>query len=192
MTFAAADYCELLGLYLGDGHISELARTERLRIALDSKHERIVAETESLLRRCFPGNVVKRQFPRDAKMTILWMYSCHLSCVFPQHGPGPKHLRAIQLERWQSALVDRAPWGLLRGLIRSDGCSFVNRTGRYEYLSYQFSNCSDGIVDLFLDTCDSVGVCCRPTFDRRRRIWQVRINRRASVALLQEHVGIKE
>jgi hypothetical protein len=28
----AADYAELLGLYLGDGHISPMARTERLRL----------------------------------------------------------------------------------------------------------------------------------------------------------------
>lgn len=32
----AVDYCELLGLYLGDGHISSGARTDRLRISLDT------------------------------------------------------------------------------------------------------------------------------------------------------------
>ena len=28
-----------------------------------------------------------------------------------------------------------APWAFVRGCIRSDGCSFINRTGRYAYLS---------------------------------------------------------
>lgn len=192
MTFSAADYCELLGLYLGDGHISKAARTERLRISLDSKYGRIVSESEGLLRRCFVTNSVGRQHQHEGRMTIIWVSSRHLSCLFPQHGPGPKHLRTIELEPWQETLVEREPWPLLRGLIRSDGCSFVNRTGPYEYPSYQFSNCSEGIVDLFLATCSAVDVFCRPTFDRKRRIWQIRINRRDSVALLNQHVGVKK
>jgi hypothetical protein len=36
-VFDAGDYAELLATYLGDGHISTLARTERLRIFLDMK-----------------------------------------------------------------------------------------------------------------------------------------------------------
>src|SRR5262245_36502827 len=34
VRFTAADYAELLGLYLGDGYIGALPRTERLRIFL--------------------------------------------------------------------------------------------------------------------------------------------------------------
>ena len=52
------------------------------------------------------------------------------------------------LETWQR-LVGAAPWAFLRGCIRSDGCVFVNRTGRYEYLSYGFTNYSSDILDLF-------------------------------------------
>ena len=33
-----ADYAELLGLYLGDGHITDMPRTQRLRIFLDAKY----------------------------------------------------------------------------------------------------------------------------------------------------------
>lgn len=62
---------------------------------------------------------------------------------------------------------------------------FVNRTGRYEYLSYDFTNRSAEIRALFARACESVGVACRPTGDR------VKIYRRASVELLREHVGIK-
>ena len=40
-----------------------------------------------------------------------------------------KHERRIILEPWQQDLVDAASWALLRGLIRSDGCVFINRTG---------------------------------------------------------------
>ena len=60
LVFSEADYAELLGLYLGDGHISAGARTQRLRIFLDARHETIVEETDALLRRCFPENPVGR------------------------------------------------------------------------------------------------------------------------------------
>lgn len=38
---------------------------------------------------------------------------------------------AIKLEEWQHELLTTAPWAFLRGCIRSDGCVFINRTGRY-------------------------------------------------------------
>ena len=62
---------------------------------------------------------------------------------------------------------------------------FINRTGRYEYLSYSFDNLSDDVRGLFVDTCRRVGVECRPAGT------SVRIYRRASVALMLEHVGRK-
>jgi hypothetical protein len=185
VAFTAATYAELLGLYLGDGHITRLARTERLRIFLDSRHGSIVGETDALMRRCFPANQVGYVHPTGKRMVVLWLYHGHLSCLFPQHGPGKKHERPIVLEPWQRDLVDAAPWALLRGLIHSDGCVFVNRTGKYEYLSYEFKNKSADIRELFLATCDRVGVACSVSGVR------IAIYRRPSVALMWEHVGGK-
>ena len=62
---------------------------------------------------------------------------------------------------------------------------FVNRTGRYEYLSYHFHNLSVGILDLFTQTCLALGL--RP----RRYETCVRLNRREDVARLVERVGLK-
>jgi hypothetical protein len=155
VQWTAEDYAELLGLYLG------------------------------LLRRCFPTNRVGRVTQSGGSNVIPYVHNAHLSCVLPQAGAGKKHDRPIALEPWQKDLVAAAPWSLLRGLIRSDGCVFVNRTGRYEYLSYHFANVSQDILDLFEATCRSLGL--RP---RRSRI-HVRLNRRADVALLLEHVGLK-
>jgi hypothetical protein len=42
-----------------------------------------------------------------------------------------RSISAIRLEPWQEDLVDAAPWALLRGLVRSDSCVFVNRTEPY-------------------------------------------------------------
>jgi hypothetical protein len=185
VRFVAAEYAELLGLYLGDGYICRLPRTERLRIFLDARYATIVRETEALLTRCFPANRIGRLWRHSGAMAVLWVYHRHLSCLFPQHGSGKKHERAIALESWQEALVAAAPWAFLRGCIRSDGCVFVNRTRRYEYLSYDFTNRSAEIRELFARVCASVGVECRPTGDR------VRIYQRASVRLMREHIGTK-
>jgi len=96
-----------------------------------------------------------------------------------------KHERRIALENWQERLVAEDAWAFLRGCISSDGCTFMNRTGRYEYLSYDFSNRSSDILDLFCRACDEVGV------EYRRYANRVRIYRRASVALMEANVGVK-
>lgn len=185
VRFTASDYAELLGLYLGDGHISVTGGTQRLRLSLDSRYPGIITDAEALLQRCFPGNRCCRVLADRGATTVALVYNRHLACLFPQHGPGKKHERTIGLEPWQHELVANAPWALLRGSICSDGCVFVNRTGRYEYLSYDFTNLSADILDLFVETCRRVGL------QPRRYATRVRLYRRADVALLVEHVGLK-
>ena len=178
-------YAELLGLYLGDGCISSVSRTYSLRLALDSKYPGIIDEARGLIAAVFPKHPV-RVIPADEGATsVVRVYSSHLPCLFPQHGPGAKHARRIRLEPWQQACVDAAPWRFLRGCFRSDGCAFINRTGRYSYFSYDFSNRSADILDLYAATCDSVGV------EYRRYATSIRLYRRASVELFREHVGVK-
>ena len=175
VLFTPTDYAELLGLYLGDGHITQMARVQRLRLMLDAKYAVVVDEAADLISRIVPWNKVGRQFPHEGRMVTLHAYHRHWTCLFPQHGPGKKHDRPIALEAWQETLVAHAPWAFLRGCIRSDGCIFLNRTGKYEYESYDFANVSAGILELFVSTCASVGVeCC--VYAKH-----VRIYRRASV-----------
>jgi hypothetical protein len=202
IRFTPDDYAELLGLYLGDGCISDGARTQRLRLSMDAKYPGINREIKALLERCFPQNAIRTLTPgpsdwsgRSDTLVVLSVYSNHLACLFPQHGVGRKHNRPIKLEPWQRDLVDAAPWSFIRGCIRSDGCAFINRTDvhrpePHEYLSYQFSNKSRDIVDLFVVACERVGVVTRANCDRRGR-WDVRINQRPSVALILAHVGLK-
>jgi hypothetical protein len=181
----AGDYAELLDLYLGDGHISPLARTHRLRIVLDAAYPVIIEETLALLRRCFPQNPVDRVTKDGGSCFAVSVHSGHLPCLFPQAAPGKKHHRSIVLEPWQLAAVAGAPWRFLKGCIRSDGCSFVNRTGEHEYLSYAFTNHSADILSLFEAVAESLAL------QPRRSSRQVRINRRATVARMQRHVGLK-
>jgi hypothetical protein len=202
MRFSDPDYAELLAIYLGDGCISRAGRTFRLRVFLDAKYPELNAEIAALLGRCFPSNPVGTVTPsrsswsgRSDTWSVLSLYSLHLPCLFPQHGPGLKHTRRIVLEPWQAAAVANAPWPFVRGCINTDGCRFINRTDvrrpqPYEYVAYHFFNRSRQIAELFVGACEQVGVFTRLTGCAERG-WTVRINRRPSVALMESHVGAK-
>jgi len=185
IRFTPGEYAELLGFYLGDGDIALLPRTARLRLHLDTRHRHVVATAARLLGSVLRDQTIGRQLRHEGRMVTLSAHSVHLPCLFPQHGPGKKHERSIRLEDWQLEHVRAAPWSLLRGLMWTDGCFFINRTGKYAYLSAEFSNLSPDIRRLFLDTCALVGVEGRET----RRA--VRIYRRASVRDLASFVGLK-
>ena len=185
IRFTAGEYAELLGLYLGDGCIVRAGRTERLRLSLDARYPRIVAEARELVAACLPANRVSLVRADDGATSVVSAYSSHLSCLFPQHGPGQKHRRRIVLEPWQEDLARQAPWSFIRGLMHSDGCFFINRTGSYAYLSCDFCNASGDIRRLFGWACELVGV------DHRINGKRVRIYRRESVSRVAQFVGVK-
>jgi hypothetical protein len=190
----AAPYVYLLGLYLGDGCISAGPRgVYRLRISLDLAYPRIVDECAAAMREVAPLNRVHRQLLRghyidrpEPSLVELSVYSKAWPCLFPQHGPGRKHLRVIHLADWQRELVKRHPEPLLRGLIHSDGSRFIN-TGRGGWVCprYVFTNRSDDIRAIFCEACDVVGV--HYTFAPRA----VYVSRKADVARLDEFIGPK-
>ena len=195
ISFSAADYSELLGLYLGDGCVSRHARTHQLRLALDPKYPGIVEAAVSLLRRCFPENSVGQVRGSiggfGGSCLYVYVYNRHLPCLLPQHAAGRKYERSISLEPWQMALLLTAPWGFLRGCINTDGSRFLNRTGRYEYPSYAFSNRSGDIVRLFSIVCHRLDLRPRVTHNQARDLWETRINRRECVALMDQQIGPK-
>ncbi|WP_411106082.1 helix-turn-helix domain-containing protein [Streptomyces sp. cmx-4-9] len=187
-------YAYALGLYLGDGHISQSSghRVPSLRITCDNKWPGLMNAAEEALRRVFPFNRVcraKKVGCHDVKV-----YSKHLLCLFPQHGPGRKHERRIALEGWQQEIVDAHPWEFLRGLIHSDGCRIMNwtvRNGkRYEYPRYFFTNKSDDIRKLCTDTLAKVGVQWT-VLARGCDPFNVSVARKACVALMDVHIGPK-
>jgi hypothetical protein len=82
------------------------------------------------------------------------------------------------------------------GRIHSDGCRITNWTEktiggkrkRYEYPRYFFTNLSDDIRRLYTDTLDELGV--EWTYCTRNGIpFNVSVARKASVALMDTHVG---
>jgi hypothetical protein len=184
-------YAYLLGLYLGDGTLSKHPRgVLRLRVFLDRAYPGIVAECEAAIAIVMPGRQVGRVRSTQARLDEPYCFSEHWSCLFPQHGPGMKHLRPIVLAGWQREILDRYPGRFLRGLIHSDGYRGINTIKHpkktYRYPRYEFSNRSDDIRGLFCEYCDKLGVEWR-----RMNRWTISVARRDSVALLDRHIGPK-
>jgi hypothetical protein len=187
----AEAYAYLLGLYLGDGHISRGPRNVfRLRITLDVRYGDIIRECAAALSEVLPENRILVRPRPDSGCVDVGVYSKQLPCLFPQHGSGPKHKRRIALERWQQGIVEDQPGRFLRGLIHSDGCRSRNRVtvrGRsYSYPRYTFSNTSADIRRLFCVTCEQLGIKWR-----RMNARNISVARRLSVARLDEFVGPK-
>ncbi|MET9257896.1 helix-turn-helix domain-containing protein [Streptomyces sp. NPDC003717] len=191
-------YSYLLGLYLGDGHVSHYSghRVPNLMITCADAWPGLTRDCEEAMRAVFPDNavcLVRRTGCHNVKV-----YSKHLHCLFPQHGPGKKHERTIALAPWQQAIVDAHPWCFVRGLIHSDGCRITNWTTRlvggerkrYEYPRYLFANKSDDIRGLYAATLDQLGVEWT-VLARDNAPFTVSVARKASVALMDLHVGPK-
>jgi len=186
-----ASYAYLLGMYLGDGDISQYPRTQRLRISLDMRWPGIIASCAEAMRAVFPENRVAHLHPDPkSRCVVVSVYSNQIACLFPQHAAGPKHLRRIELADWQDELIREESEQFIRGLIHSDGCRFINRVrvgGKtYEYPRYNFTNASDDIRDLFSAACDQLGIEWR-RMNRRN----ISVARRDSVARLDQFVGPK-
>ncbi|MEV8366151.1 helix-turn-helix domain-containing protein [Streptomyces niveus] len=193
-----AAYSYLLGLYLGDGCISPHRRGSGhyLRIACADAWPGLIELCRVAIAAVRPGvsvAVVQRQ-----GCVMVSSYDRHWPCLFPQHGPGRKHERTIALADWQREIVDAHPWELIRGLVHSDGCRNMNWTTRvvqgerkrYEYPRYWFTNVSDDIRQLYTDTLDRLGVEWKHC-TRHGKPYNISVARRASVALMDAHIGPK-
>lgn len=179
-----AAYSYLLGLYLGDGCISQHPRATRLRIVLDIKYPAIINRCreamEFLMDGQYAGSVTKKGCVEVS------MYSQHWPCLFPQHGPGRKHNRRIALEPWQQDLVDRATDEFIIGLIHSDGCRVIANDRGVTSIRYHFSNRSEDIINLFTAALDSLEIPWT-----RSTKYIVSIYRKAATAYLDTFVGPK-
>jgi hypothetical protein len=126
--------------------------------------------------------------------TEVTSFSKHWPCLFPQHGPGRKHDRALVLEPWQQQVVEACPADFLRGLFHSDGARVENWATRvvagelrcYHYPRWQLSNRSEDILTLGCWALDLAGVAWR-----RSSRTHVSVSRGADVARLDALVGRK-
>jgi hypothetical protein len=191
-----ADYAYLLGLYLGDGCISvggdPAKGVWKLRIACADAWPGLIDECVRAMRAVRPTSKVMTVQKQGCQEVL--SYSRHWPCLFPQHGPGKKHLRRIELQPWQQAIVTEFPGEFARGLFHSDGYRGLNRVRRvpahgdhwYEYPRYLFTNKSQEILGL-----------CGAALDRLEVEWRftqpevISVAKREAVARLDAFVGPK-
>ncbi|MDT5018409.1 MAG: hypothetical protein QOD39_4569 [Mycobacterium sp.] len=184
-------YVYLLGLYLGDGCVSEHARTTALRISCCNDWPGLMDECARALESVSNRQSFRTANPGCHEITVLWK---HWPCLFPQHGRGRKHERPIALTDWQLRMVQADPRPLIRGLIQSDGCRITNwtertvggTTKRYTYPRYFFSNVSVDIQRIFTDALDLLGIPWK-----QNRWNSISVARKEAVAALDEFVGPK-
>lgn len=186
-------YAYLLGLYLGDGHLAHGRKDVfRLDIACCDDWPGLTEAAARAVGAVMPANAVGRR--KRQGCTMVCTTSKHLPCLFPQHGPGMKHMRKIALEPWQEEIVAEFTEEFIRGLIHSDGCRSMNRVRRplkggdrwYEYVRYTFVNESADVRELYAQALDHLGIAWKQS--NRRTI---SVARREAVARLDEFVGPK-
>jgi hypothetical protein len=188
---APRSYAYLLGLYLGDGWIRRYPRTSQLVLTLDSRYATIVDEAREAMRTFTPSGLTRVRRRRSARVVDVTAYGKHWLQLFPQHGPGRKHHRAIALSDWQRHITYRHPQDLLRGLIQSDGCRVIAsvrgpKGKRYSYPRYYFSNRSADIRGIFCDHLDLLSIDWTQSME-----YVIQIARRPAVGALDQFVGPK-
>jgi hypothetical protein len=175
---------------LGDGWITKVGRSHALFLTLDSKYRAIIRAACLAIKEVIP-QCNPRVIPRsDARCVDVKTYCNEWPAFFPQHGPGRKHERRIDLVPWQRSITADHPQELIRGLIHSDGCRCVatvwSRGRPYRYGRYYFSNRSDDIRGILCEHLDLLHI--RWTQSDQ---YTIQIARQSSVAALDCFVGEK-
>jgi hypothetical protein len=109
-----SSYAYLLGLYLGDGHIVHGPRDVYvLAIACSDDWPGLMAAARDAMASVMPASSVCGV--KQTGCPMIKSYSKHWACLFPQHGPGRKHQRKIELAQWQEVIVRKYPGEFARG-----------------------------------------------------------------------------
>ena len=187
-------YAYLLGMYLGDGWVGRTARSWNLKVALDAAYPGIIRECLGAMAAVAPRRITAL-LRHEGSVVVLGSCGADWPNLFPQHGPGKKHERKIELVDWQLLITRRFTREFIRGLIHSDGSRCINRfsvklpsgrVGRYAYPRYFFTNYSEDIRRIFCEHCDLLGIRWSQSNPRN-----ISVAHRTSVALLDSFVGPK-
>ena len=173
-----------VGIYLGDGCLTKAPKgVWRLRIFQDQRYV-------SLIRQCAGAILSSRSVEAGTvrRLGCVEIYSNwkHWLCLFPQHGPGPKHRRRFVCRTGSSARPTLCRWTRCAVLssptaaARSTGSADRPWTGsRNTNTSATTSPMPRRISGMFADACDLVGVEHRVMTER-----VISVARRSSVEIL--------
>jgi hypothetical protein len=187
------DYVYLLGLNLGDGNISAHSRgVFKLRIVLDVKYPAIVDECAAAM-------------ATTVRTALLVEFANPATALRSTRTRGPGHASSLNTAQARNisaafgspngkqSLAERRPEVLMRGLIHSDGCRFIN-TGRggWRHPRYLFSNVSSDITSIFCTACDCLGLRWTAALpSNESKAISIYVSRKDDVARMDEFVGPK-
>ena len=183
-------YSYIFGLYLGDGCISKLPRTKTLSIALDIKYKNLNMDVINNFKLLFNDvKVIKRK----GNCINVRYSNCNLGILFPQDSSGLKCDRKINIEEWQSKILD--PIEFLRGLIMSDGSYYMRKSNKK--FEYNFANCSIDIINMVCKCLDilHINYGLRYLLTKNKNYhnsYKISIVAKESVDVLHYYIGDKE
>jgi hypothetical protein len=163
----------------------QIRAVSQVRITLDTRYRGIIKRCREAINVLMPDQCASL-VERSGGCVDVSLYSKHWPCLLPQHGPGKKHTRLIELQDWQRALIKQATEEFVRGLIHSDGCRVVANERGVSSVRYHFSKRSEHILGLFSAALDDLGIqWTRPSG------YVVAVYRKTAVAHLDEFAGPK-
>lgn len=183
------EYSFILGLYLGDGCITENGRNEtsyKLRISQDNKYPKVVNTIQTKLSEFFGK---ESKLVENKGCFHITIYDKYLPYYLPQHGKGFKHDRDVKLNEFQRKIIDYRE--LMKGLWLSDGSFYIARIRKYKYERYNFTNKSLDIIELFEKCLEIEGV----NYSKRLKpnnIWIIEIQNKKGVENLKSILGTKD
>lgn len=180
-------YSYILGLYLGDGCIYELDRTEKMTITLDKQYEVLNNYTVETLGKFFKKSpyIFDRSLHGRGNAIDVNICTSTLSLLFPQHGKGKKHNRDIILTDWQLDVID--PISIVKGLIMSDGSYYIDRQSGI--MKYSFSNKSVQLIGILAKYLSELGISF--AIYTKLKKTELVVHKKLEVEKLHEMIGDK-
>jgi hypothetical protein len=138
----------VLGLAIGDGNLSYVNKTTRLRISCDNKYPLLKKRIVASLQKLFPKNKVGTVVRGD-NCTDIYLYSNQLEKLLGwKANHGSKFLQNVTTPLWVKQKDDyKIPY--LRGLVETDGSIYKDRG----YLMMMFTTI---IKDLGSEVCELI------------------------------------
>lgn len=138
----------IIGVALGDGNLSKMVRSTRLRITCDNKYPKLMGKITESLQLLLPENKVGL-VKRKRNCTDIYVYSNHLENLLGwKSNEGSKFKQRITIPEW---IKHKAQYKIacLRGLIETDGSIYTDR-------GYKMVNFTSNILSLASDVTDLI------------------------------------
>jgi hypothetical protein len=116
----------ITGLSIGDGNLSVVRKTVRLRISCDNKYPNLIQNIVTSLQTLLPDNKVSKT-KRKANCTDVCIYSNHFEKLLGWEAKGgSKDLQKVSIPNWINTKPEYRI-NCLRGLIETDGAIYLDR-----------------------------------------------------------------